>query len=219
MRNSKRNSPSSPGSPGCAKRGVWCAAVAQDETLPVSGEVCNQFAFGGAVGLGQSARPLLGQIKLHRPGSAGVANDPAPAHAGLEDAGFFSGLRKGGFARADVRRQLPHERPAGDLDDQVFSRGTIHAFAQAHGAVLCNQARLIILRDEIVKVVVGFQDHLAAAAAVAAAGSSLGTILLALERHATLAAMAGARVNLDLVNKHFFNRCSRRQQAVIPKAS
>ncbi len=69
-------------------------------------------------------------------------------------------------------------------------------------AVLRDELRLIILGDEVVQVVVGFEDDIAAAPAVAAAGAALGAILLALERHAAFAAVAGSRVNFDFVNEH-----------------
>jgi len=40
---------------------------------------------------------------------------------------------------------------------------TVHALAQAVPAVLGNEARLVILLDEIVEVVVGLEDDAAAA--------------------------------------------------------
>ena len=61
---------------------------------------------------------------------------------------------------------------------------------------------LIILGDEVVEVVVGLQNHAAAAAAVAAAGAALGDVGFAMERHAAFAAVPGPRVNFDFVNEH-----------------
>ena len=78
----------------------------------------------------------------------------------------------------------------------------VHAFTESALAFWRNQARLIILSDKIIEVVVGFQDYIGATAAVAAAGPALGTILLPLKSNAPFAAMAGTGVNLDLVNKH-----------------
>ena len=69
-------------------------------------------------------------------------------------------------------------------------------------AVLGDEARLIILRDEIVQVVVGLQNDAAAAPAVAAAGAALGDIGLAMERDTAFAAVARPRVNFDFVNEH-----------------
>jgi len=62
----------------------------------------------------------------------------------------------------------------------------VHAFAQASLAILGNQARLVVLRDEIVQVMVRFHDDITAASAITAAGTSLGPILLTLERDGAL---------------------------------
>src|SRR5262245_28901759 len=98
--------------------------------------------------------------------------------------------------------QFPNESAAGNSHQQVFAGMTVHALAQAALPFLSNQTRLIILRDEVIQVVVGLQNHIASATAIATAGSSLGTILLSLERHAAFAAMARPRIDLDLVDEH-----------------
>jgi len=69
-------------------------------------------------------------------------------------------------------------------------------------AFLGNQARLVVLRDEIVQIVIRFENHVPAAAAVAAAGPALGTIFLTLKGNTAFAAMAGAGEYSNLVNKH-----------------
>jgi hypothetical protein len=69
-------------------------------------------------------------------------------------------------------------------------------------AALRNEAGVIILGDEIVQVVVGLKNHIAAAPAVAAAGPALGDVSFAMERDTAFAAMARPRVNFDFVNKH-----------------
>jgi len=61
---------------------------------------------------------------------------------------------------------------------------------------------LIVLRDEIIEIVIRFQNHVTAAAAIAAARPALGNIFLALKGHTTFAAMAGPRVNFDFVDEH-----------------
>jgi hypothetical protein len=53
--------------------------------------------------------------------------------------------------------------------------------------------------------VIGFQNDVAAPAAIAAAGAAFGAILLARERHAAFAAVAGAGVDFDFVNEHRLN--------------
>jgi hypothetical protein len=58
------------------------------------------------------------------------------------------------------------------------------------------------LRDQIVQIMIGLENHIAAAPAVAATGATFGGILFALEGHATFAAVAGPRIDFDLVNKH-----------------
>jgi len=78
----------------------------------------------------------------------------------------------------------------------------IHALAEAELTFLGDQARLIILGDEIIQVVVGQEDDVAASAAVAAAGAAFGPKLLALEGDAASPAVAGAGVNFDFVNEH-----------------
>jgi len=84
----------------------------------------------------------------------------------------------------------------------ILPRVTIHALAHASLATLRDKARLIILRDEIVEVVVGLQNHAAAASAVAAARPTLGDVGLAMERDAAFAAVPCLRVNFYFVNEH-----------------
>jgi hypothetical protein len=78
----------------------------------------------------------------------------------------------------------------------------IHALAQPALAVLGEKARLIILRDEVVEIVVGFENDIASAAAIAAAGSALGPVFLALESDAPFPAVPGSGLNFDLIDKH-----------------
>ena len=78
----------------------------------------------------------------------------------------------------------------------------IHALAHAGLAVLGDQAGDIILGDEIVQVMIGLQNHAAAATAIAAAGAAFGDVSFAMERDAAFATVAGARVDFDFVNKH-----------------
>src|SRR5690242_18490465 len=79
---------------------------------------------------------------------------------------------------------------------------TVHALAHDGFAILCDQARLVVLGDKIVQVVIGLQNDAAAASAVAAAGAALGDVSFAMKCDAALAAVPGARVNLDFVNEH-----------------
>src|SRR5579884_446986 len=101
-----------------------------------------------------------------------------------------------------LRWQFPNQRPAGDLDQQIFSRMPVHPFAHARLACLGDEPRRVILRDEIVQVVVGLQNDIAAASAVAAAGPALGDEGFAMERDAALAAMTCTGKYFDLVYEH-----------------
>ena len=61
---------------------------------------------------------------------------------------------------------------------------------------------MIILGDEVVEVVVGLQNHAAAAPAVAAARPALGDVGLAMECDAAFAAVPRACVNFNFVYEH-----------------
>jgi hypothetical protein len=58
------------------------------------------------------------------------------------------------------------------------------------------------LGDEIVEIVVGFENNITAAAAVATAGTAFRAIRLAEERHASLTAVSGAGEHFDFVDEH-----------------
>src|SRR5580698_2119319 len=78
----------------------------------------------------------------------------------------------------------------------------VHALAHAVLAFLRDEARNVILLQEIVQVMIGLQDDAAAATAIAAARSALGHKRLAMKSHAAFAAMARLRVNFYFVNEH-----------------
>src|ERR1041385_7350861 len=130
-------------------------------------EVRDQFALRMSAGRGLSG-VVLRQINFHRRAAGGMPDQRTLARAGAEHrlvVAVF--LRRLLFARRG--RQPPHERAAGDLDDEIFAGRTVHAPAPAALAVLREQLWLVILRDEFVEVVVRFEDDIAAASAVAAA--------------------------------------------------
>jgi hypothetical protein len=78
----------------------------------------------------------------------------------------------------------------------------VHAFAHAVVAVLGEKTGLVELIDEIVEVVAGLENDVAAAPAIAAAGAALGPIRFALKGDCTFAAVSRSRVNFDLIDKH-----------------
>src|SRR5207244_5160678 len=96
---------------------------------------------------------------------------------------------------------LPHQCAARNLDEEVLAGMAVHAFAQTGLAVLGDEPRLVILRDEIVQVMIRFQDHVTATSAIAATGSAFWTILLALEGDAAFAAVSSPGVDPDFVNE------------------
>ncbi len=98
--------------------------------------------------------------------------------------------------------ELPDQRAAGNLDDQIFSGQSVHALAHAVMTVFREQPWDVILLEEVVQVVVGLQNHAAAAAAVAAARSALGHERFAVKGDGSLAAVAGAGVDFNFVNEH-----------------
>ena len=78
----------------------------------------------------------------------------------------------------------------------------VHALAHAELAVLGHQLGHVILRDEVVQIVAGFENDITTAPAIAAARAALRNVLFARERHTAFAAMARARVNFNFVDEH-----------------
>ena len=155
------------------------------------------------------------EIVFRRLLAAGDAHDRALGRAGANEAGLVGRLviffvlafavvilvGQFFFRRLGIA-QLPHERATGNLDDEILARQAIHALAHAVMAVLGEESGLVKLLDEVVEVVARFENHVAPATAVAPAGSALGPVGLAHERDGPFATVAGARINLDLVNEH-----------------
>jgi len=109
---------------------------------------------------------------------------------------FLDRVRAGGFGNA------PDEGAARDFDEEISAGPTIHAFAETGFTALGEEARLEMLGDEVVEIVIGLQDDIAAATAVAAAGTTLGAIGFTEKGHTAFTPMAGAPENFDLVNEH-----------------
>ena len=78
----------------------------------------------------------------------------------------------------------------------------VHALVHAGLAALGDQARGVKLGDEVVQVVVGQENDVAAPPSIAAARAALGDESLAVKGDAALAAVAGAGENFDLVDEH-----------------
>src|SRR5262252_8725926 len=113
-----------------------------------------------------------------------MTDQRSPRGAGLESWSLLSFRRRHIRRVARAGRQFPDDCSAGNFDDDILSRGAIHAFAETLVTVFGKEFRLIILPDQIVEIMIGFENHVAAAATVAAVGTTFGTVLLAAKRHA-----------------------------------
>ena len=129
-----------------------------------------------------------------------MPNHWSTAGAGLQHhraAAFGSVARFSGFIGC-----FPDERAARHLYEKIFAGVTVHSLAEPELAILRNESRLIVLRDQIVQVMVRFENDFASATAVTAIWSAFGTILLAAECDTTFSAVPTARVNFYFVNEH-----------------
>jgi hypothetical protein len=102
----------------------------------------------------------------------------------------------------DFLRQPPDNSATGHLHNYVLARATMAILALAMLPILGDEARLIKLRNEIVEVVAGLKDHIAATPAIAAAWATLGHEGLPAKSDAAPASTAGARVDFHLVDEH-----------------
>ena len=151
MRSSNRNSPSlarlarlretrglARGGGKVAVAQAAASALAQDEALAVLRKVGDQLALG--LRAGSSRRRIVfsreRSTSIARP-LAAVRNNGRWLELARKPARVVIGL---GFARLPrrpaFRGQSPHQRAAGNLDDEVLAGVAVHAFAQAELAVL-----------------------------------------------------------------------------------
>jgi hypothetical protein len=99
-------------------------------------------------------------------------------------------------------RIAPDQRSAGHLDHKVASGVTVHAFAFAVVTTLSDEARLIELINQVVKIVIRLEDHVPAVSSITAIRSSLGPESFSTKRDAAAAAVTGAGKDLDLIDEH-----------------
>ena len=142
-------------------------------------------------------QPALGQPRrlARRPGEALVA---APAEAALGDADLLAG-RDEVEARAVPALDLV---PGGTPTTSGVAVGAVAQRALAVPAAAGAEVRRALEELQVAQVVVAAQDHVAAAAAVAAVGTALGDVRLAAERHGAVAARATAHLDPGLVRQH-----------------
>src|SRR3984893_15274041 len=96
---------------------------------------------------------------------------------------------------------VEHLRADWYLEHDRLAVGAMAVLAHAVGALLRLEVLLIAVVDQRVQSVAHFEDALAAAAAIAAAGDAELDILLAAKRHAAVAAVAGADIDLGFIKK------------------
>ena len=95
--------------------------------------------------------------------------------------------------------------PTGTLSTIDLAVGAVAVLAHAVGALLRLEVLLVAVVDQRVEAVDRLDDDVAAAAAIAAVGPAELDELLAPERHAAVAAVAGADIDLGLVEE--FHDC------------
>ena len=96
----------------------------------------------------------------------------------------------------------PDDGSTRHLDNEIFAGLAIHALAHAALTTLCDEVRDEELLDQVVEVMVGLQDHIAAAAAIAAAGATFWNVSFAVKGDGTFSSMTGPGGNFDLINEH-----------------
>ena len=176
--------------------------MAEDELLAMLGEVSGEFAFLGRMNHRGWVRFFF-QIEFHGPFTAGVRQHRTFARG--KSHRLTCALLAGGIGRAGrepARRQTPDQRAAGNFHQQLFAGASVHSFAHAVLAVLRNEPGLVILCDEIVQVVVGLQNNVAATPTVPAGRTAFRSGCFTQESDTTLPAMTGARENFDFVDEH-----------------
>ncbi len=96
---------------------------------------------------------------------------------------------------------VEHLRAHGNLEHDRLAIGAMAILAHAVGALLGLEVLLIAIVDQRVQSIDHFDDDIAAAAAIAAARSTELDVLLAAKRHAAVAAVAGADIDLCFIEE------------------
>ena len=151
MRSSKRYSPSVPGSPGCAKRGVWRRAVAKlrlpnPPRPPLHKTNCWPCVVRSATSLPLFSMPSGDFFGFRSSLLKSISNADFPCDVRISGRLPVLVLKIGFsllrplprrhpghffFDRRRGVREPPDERAAGNFDDQIFSRVAVHALAHA----------------------------------------------------------------------------------------
>ena len=123
------------------------------------------------------------------------------APAAVAAPGQYEGRPGGQVADDLARRGIPHDSAAGHLDDQVFPILAGAAFALAIHAVARRILALVAEVHQGGQVVVDLQDHVAAAAPVAAVRTAGRHVFLPVEGYHTVAAVSGPYRNAGGIHK------------------
>ena len=92
-------------------------------------------------------------------------------------------------------------RPHWHLQHGIGAVGAMAVLAHAAAAILGVKVLLVAIVDQRIEAIDCFRDHIAALAAVAAVWAAVLDEFLAAERHAAVAAVAGADIDLGLVEE------------------
>ena len=96
---------------------------------------------------------------------------------------------------------VKHLRAHGNTRHRIGPVFTRLVFAAARLPVARKQVRPVLEVEQRVHAFVGHKHHVAAVAAVATGGAAFGDVRLATPRHDAVAAIAGPRLQDDLVDK------------------
>src|SRR5579872_462726 len=116
---------------------------------------------------------------------------------------------------------LVNLRAGRHFEDRVGAVGAVAIFAHAGAAVLRKEMLLVAIIDERVEPVDSDGDHVTALAAIAAVRPAELDEFLAPERHAAVAAVAGANIDLGFVEEFHRDtnnsaRTARHEQSILP---
>src|SRR5439155_12825404 len=80
-----------------------------------------------------------------------------------------------------------------------------HSFAHASFTVVGGQSRSIILRDQVIQIVVGSQNHVSSAPAISSARTALRDERFAMKGNAAFAPVSRASINVNFIDEHHQN--------------
>ena len=130
--------------------------------------------------------------------------DHRPIRSGHRNVVGILGLVRFGDTVGQLRLPVdpPDDGSTRHFDDQIFAGLPIHALTHATFTTLGHQVGDEELLDQVVEVVIGLQDHIAASAAIATAGTTFWNVSFAVKGDSAFSSMTGTSENLDLIDEH-----------------